>query len=205
MITELDHVLIGVPDLEDGMDWWTSLTGVRPIRGGPHRGLGTHNALVGLGPHLYLELLAPDPEQRAQTPTREQLSRLDGPRPQGWCYACDDAQRTAEELSAEEISSARVPLSRQLPGGETLSWDLIFPSHSLGSAIPFLIDWGRTPRPTESAPTGCQLLEVTPIHPEPTEAQSFLARLGIERRVAEGKQSGLRLLLATERGEISIE
>jgi hypothetical protein len=62
VIIGLDHILIGVPEIGAGIEWWESLTGVRPVSGGAHERLGTHNALAALGPHLYLELLAPDPD-----------------------------------------------------------------------------------------------------------------------------------------------
>jgi len=205
VITELDHLLIGVPDLDEAIEWWASLTGVRPVYGGAHEGLGTRNALTALGPHLYLELLAPDPDQAVESALREDLTRLDRPRSRGWCYACDDAQTTVEELSIQNIQSARVPLSRQIPNGETLSWSLVFPSHSLGPVVPFLIDWGSTPRPVENAPQGCRLIELTPMHPTPDLAQTFLDRIGIPTTVQFGSKSGLRFRFETPRGEIQIE
>ena len=59
----LDHLILGVRDLDRGIDELENLTGVRASRGGRHQGLGTHNALISLGIRTYLEILAPDPEQ----------------------------------------------------------------------------------------------------------------------------------------------
>src|SRR5689334_25154522 len=63
MITRLDHVVIGVRDLDDAMRQYAQLGfEVRP--GGRHTGLGTHNALIRFGLD-YLELLAIDDEVEA--------------------------------------------------------------------------------------------------------------------------------------------
>jgi len=56
MITRLDHVVIGVRDLDEAMQAFQQLGfDVRP--GGRHTGRGTHNALIRFGLD-YLELLA---------------------------------------------------------------------------------------------------------------------------------------------------
>jgi catechol 2,3-dioxygenase-like lactoylglutathione lyase family enzyme len=44
----IDHVVLAVPDLADGVAWFQRLTGVRPVMGGSHINLGTANYLVGL-------------------------------------------------------------------------------------------------------------------------------------------------------------
>src|SRR4030095_11809722 len=56
MITRLDHVVIGVRDLDEAIQAFQQLGfEVRP--GGRHTGRGTHNALIRFGLD-YLELLA---------------------------------------------------------------------------------------------------------------------------------------------------
>jgi len=44
----IDHVVLAVPDLADGVAGFQRLTGVRPVMGGSHINLGTANYLVGL-------------------------------------------------------------------------------------------------------------------------------------------------------------
>lgn len=71
-----DHIVFAVPDLAGGVAGFERLTGVRPVRGGSHVGLGTANHLVGLGDASYLEIIGPDPDQ--PEPVRPRPFGIDG-------------------------------------------------------------------------------------------------------------------------------
>jgi hypothetical protein len=58
----IDHLILGVDDLDRGMSEFARRTGVTPIKGGVHPGKGTQNALVSLGSMQYIEILAPSRE-----------------------------------------------------------------------------------------------------------------------------------------------
>ena len=72
----LDHIVLAAPDLDEAKDAFDAQTGVMPIDGGPHEGLGTRNALVSFGDGTYLEIIAPDPEQPLQGTRGERLARM---------------------------------------------------------------------------------------------------------------------------------
>jgi catechol 2,3-dioxygenase-like lactoylglutathione lyase family enzyme len=56
MLTRIDHVMIGVPSLEQGIDAYTCI-GFNIYPGGAHPGKGTHNAIAFHGED-YLELVS---------------------------------------------------------------------------------------------------------------------------------------------------
>jgi catechol 2,3-dioxygenase-like lactoylglutathione lyase family enzyme len=56
MLTRIDHVMICVPDLQQGIDAYTRL-GFNISPGGVHPGQGTHNA-IAFHEEDYLELLS---------------------------------------------------------------------------------------------------------------------------------------------------
>jgi hypothetical protein len=59
----VDHVIYAAPNVDSASSQFARDYGVMPSPGGRHLGYGTRNALVGLGPHTYLELVGIDEEQ----------------------------------------------------------------------------------------------------------------------------------------------
>ena len=87
--SELDHLVVASADLDQGVDWIERQLGVRPQPGGQHVAMGTHNALLKLGPRAYLEVIAIDPD--GAPPARPRWFALDEPAMQiasrGWTVA----------------------------------------------------------------------------------------------------------------------
>ena len=72
---ELDHLIVAARTLDEGSDWIEERLGVRPVPGGKHDFMGTHNRLLGLGERVYLEVIAIDPD--APKPARARWMSLD--------------------------------------------------------------------------------------------------------------------------------
>jgi catechol 2,3-dioxygenase-like lactoylglutathione lyase family enzyme len=188
----LDHLVYATPDLEESVRLIAKLTGVRPVEGGPHPGLGTRNHLLGLGELRYLEIIGPDPEQpRPERPRPFGIDELAEPRLAAWAVrAADIEARVARSRTLGYDPGPIEPLSRRTPDGEELRWRLTYPYEPV---VPFLIDWGRTPHPARKLPV-VPLTAFAGRHPRPAEARSRLSALGVDLEVREGEQ-GLTAVL----------
>lgn len=152
---QLDHLVIGCRDLDQGSRWVRERLGVGLEPGGRHALMGTHNRLLNLGQRVYLEVIAIDPDATGPQ---------DGRRP--W-FDLGDAGLQAQLLRSAALIHAvyRVAdLEAALaawgdPGFEcvqasrgALSWRIAVRAD--GRRVPgrpTLIEWGEV-HPTDSLP-----------------------------------------------------
>lgn len=202
---QVDHVVLGVPDLRTGVHELAERLGVAPVNGGRHDGRGTHNALLGLGGQSYLEVIAFDPEQpRPSGPAPFGLDALNGPRLAGWAVRPDDIDARAERSRRRGYDPGPVvDMTRQRPDGVRLAWRLTRePPRPAGLLVPFLIDWGETEHPSRTSPQGVTLVELRGEHPDPASVRPALDALGVELPLDEGPEPALVARLMTLRGEV---
>ena len=203
----VDHLVWGGPDLDREIDRLERLTGIRARLGGRHPGEGTRNALIRLGPAMYLELIGPDPSQE---PPREPrwfgLDVLTSPRLIAWA-----AKSTDLEHRAAAARNAGAPLGevrtgrRELRSGQVLAWQLTYPQVQEGIAlVPFLIDWGESSHPAESAPGGIRLVDLRAEHPDPAATIKHLQNLGLALEVLRGPTPALIAALDTPLGRVEL-
>jgi hypothetical protein len=201
----VDHLLLGVSDLDEGIAWIEKVTGVRAVIGGSHPGRGTRNALLALGRRQYLEIIAPDPAQPQIEERFASLRRLTAPRLITWAAATKDISRVAQQAkSAGYQLAGPFDGSRARPDGKILRWKTLGVSNELGSVIPFFIQWGAgVIHPAEDSPAGGQLVSFVLQHPEPERVREMLRKLGFTAEVA-GGEAGLKAVLKTPRGKVEL-
>src|SRR4028119_1506954 len=90
-VAVLDHVIVGVADLDEGIAAFTAATGVQPVRGGQHPGRGTENALVSLGDDVYLEIIAAQRGASGDDAMVRSLKMLERPTALGWALSVKNA------------------------------------------------------------------------------------------------------------------
>jgi hypothetical protein len=179
MTSWIDHLVYGAPTLDGAVNDLAARLGVRAEPGGQHLGLGTHNALLALGPRTYLELIAPDPEQPPPpNPRPFGLDTLTGPRLVGWAVGCDDLdQAIARSRATGYDPGDAIELTRAAPNGTTVRWRLTLNAIG-GGPVPFLISWGDNRHPATSAPGGLTLEALEIGHPDPPSLVETLHALG---------------------------
>ena len=205
----VDHLLLGVSDLERGIAWVEERTGVKAVIGGVHPGRGTRNALISLGAKQYLEIIAPDPAQTTYT-FQIDVRSLTEPRLVTWAAATSDIEAVARDgRAAGRNVFGPSDGSRARPDGRMLRWrSLGMPSTlAIGvvEPIPFFIQWAAdSVHPAQDSPKGCTLTAFQLTHPNPAAVLETLKAVGIEAEVASGASASLTATLSTPKGGVEL-
>ena len=200
-MSKLDHLMYAVPDLELGMQQIHELTGIKPIMGGSHPGVGTRNALLSFSADQYLEIIAPDPEQNLAGTTGELLARNPNSGLRAWAVASDDLAAVQDAAATQNVAARDIiNMARTTPDGVALAWQLLFLNEP---HWPFFIDWQNSPHPALTAPQGCQLSNFVVTTPEPQQYAALLAKLDLQVEVKEGT-FGFSAKLTTPNGVVEL-
>ena len=206
MLFKLDHVLWGAPDLDAGVRHIAALTGVDPVVGGSHPGMGTRNCLISLGSGVFFEIISPDPAQHDHGPRAAAIAGM--PRPGLLTYAVqtDDIGAACAAAEAAGLTvTHRTPMTRTRPDGVTLAWTVAQFSHpDFGPTIPFAIDWQGSPHPSTTTPTGCTLKSLSVLHPHSDRLREIYHSLGLEIVVQAALAPGFCAVLDTPHGEVCL-
>jgi hypothetical protein len=207
---EIDHLVFASRHLEEGIAHIEALTGVRARAGGPHPGIGTHNALLGFDGASYFEIIAVDPDQ-PRPPHPRPFGLDDGPSRRLAGFAVHPSGGETLESVADTMRSAGwdpgpvAGMRRTTPEGKQIGWRLTRPPGPVrpgDGVLPFVIDWGDTPSPALSAPPMGRLEALQASHPD-AAVRAVLRALDLGLEVVEGPP-GLTATVRTARGRVRL-
>ena len=207
---EIDHLVVAAATLAQGCDYIQSGLGVRPQPGGKHATMGTHNAVLGLGPQTYLEVIAIDPD--APAPPRPRWFDLDEVRMKA---SLAEGPRLVHFAARTRDIAGAVAHARHEPGrihevarGD-FRWKITIPDdgHLPGAGlIPTLIEW-ESEHPSARLPdSGLRIAALAGEHPEPAPVRTALAALGLSDtlKVTFGRYPRLAAMVRTPRGLVTL-
>jgi hypothetical protein len=205
MQTGLDHIILGIDDLDRGVAWVEQQTGVRATFGGVHPGRGTRNALLELGSDCYLEIMAPDPLQSAPT-WFSQIITLPEPKLIAWAAHASDLSTLARSAVAAGFRiDGPHDGARSRPDGKILNWRLFHLRDDRGGLLPFFIEWGRDSiHPAADAPSGCRLEHFQLQSPASSELERACRSLALDIIVEPGEKPRMLARIASPKGLVEI-
>lgn len=201
---KLDHFVYAVPDLDVAIRRFELDTGVKPLYGGRHLLLGTHNALVALDDGVYFELVAADPG--ATEIKLPMLKQLKEPSLIAWAVQCDGLEELEHSLATAPAKLGPVGRgSRVCSDGSKLNYKhaaLVVDDKELLAALPFVVDWLDSAHPSQTSPQGCRLRSFEIHHPHEKGIESVLNALGAtdKCKIVAAAVQELRLEIETPRG-----
>jgi hypothetical protein len=201
MAMRIDHLVWYTSDLAQGRRHFASGMDCEPLYGGEHPGEGTANAVLGLGPETYLEILGRDVNQ-AESSLDPEVRALAGEGLYHWAVGgVDLAALTARAARAGLAGGALVPGGRLKPDGSRLDWLCWgLHGHDFGALVPFFIDWRGSQHPAEAAPRGGRLAGLELHTPRATELQAIFDSLGLDIAVVYGAEPQVVAVLESGKG-----
>ena len=192
----VDHIMIGVPNLETGMAAFEKATGVKPVRGGVHPGRGTQNALVSLGDGTYLELIAPQAQPDAMTDRVKELRSLTSATLLTWAERISDVSAARKKLeSAGFTLTPPMPGARNTPAGGHLQWTTFEIATPKIDAAPFFINWKTQQHPSKTSPSECTMRTFEIADPKAAALNDLLRVTGMSLRAKRADATRMRLVL----------
>jgi hypothetical protein len=208
-VDAVDHLLLGIGDLDKGIAWVKEKTGLAAVVGGVHPGIGTRNALLALGGRRYLEIIAPDPAQSTYSFSAD-VRQLESPRLVMWAARATEIDTFAESLkdTGLQVFGPRDG-SRARPDGKTLRWKAMAIGHphrdGLVDPIPFFIEWAAdSPHPAEDSPKGCVLESLSFAHLQAEAVTKTFRSLDITANVTVAPEAKMTAVIRTPKGTIEL-
>jgi hypothetical protein len=207
LAVQLDHLMWGAPSLAAGVREVERRFGVAPAPGGVHPGLGTANALLGLGDDVYLEVIAPDPAQQSDGNMGGRLAALKRQGLITWAVRTVDLEAVAARARGAGFATrGPVATERRAPDGSLLAWELLFVGdHPFGALLPFFIDWHDTPHPALTNPAGGRLERLEIRARDAGSLNRAFAALGMPFEADPATGEGLLATIGSPAGEVLLE
>ena len=208
-VNAVDHLLLGVNDLDRGIAWVEQRTGVKAVIGGVHPGRGTRNALLALGRQRYLEIIAPDPAQSTYN-FQIDVRQLAEPRLINWAAVTNEIDVVAARVRRGGLEVfGPMDGSRRTPSGSTLRWKSLGIASQLGGnsiePMPFFIQWAPdTTHPSQDSPSGCELQSMQLDHTNSQTLAGAFETLGISAKITQNSSVRITASIRTPKGIVEI-
>ena len=208
LISTIDHLVVTAPSRALGVEYVSERLGVKLVEGGVHPRMGSHNSLLRLNDHIYLEVIAIDPG--SDPPTHPRWFELD-----------QDADAAQTQLATWICRTSDIRQARQQmpydPGPITpmsrgsLEWLITIPqdgSLAMQGAAPSMIEW-KDQHPVDSMPaSGCELRSLDLNHAAASLLRNWLQGIGFQGplKINEGSSGtfGISAEIETPKGIVRL-
>ena len=178
LISTIDHLVVTAPSRALGVEYVSDRLGVKLVEGGVRPRMSTHNSLLRLNDHIYLEVIAIAPDSDPPTHPRwfelDQDANAAQPRLATWICRTSDIRQVVQQMPHDP--GPITPMSRG-----SLEWLITIPqdgSLAMEGAAPSMIEW-KDQHPVDSMPaSGCELRSLELNHSAASLLRNWLQGIG---------------------------
>lgn len=170
MNTQLDHIVIGAANLQQGVDYIHERFGIEMPVGGEHPLMGTHNHLMQLGDNTFFEIIAINPQ--APAPQSPRWYGLDDP---SICAQLQQQPRLLtwvvnHPLIDSLLANTAFNFGKVIPISRgNLNWLFAVPDDGrilAAGLLPYVMQWQTDGHPAQNmTDLGCRLRRIRLYHP----------------------------------------
>jgi hypothetical protein len=219
-VCQVDHLVVAAQTLEQGAAWCESTLFVKPVAGGRHPLMGTHNLLLKIGsqqfPRAYLEIIAID--SAAADPRRKRWFDLDDPelregireKPRLVHFVARSERAHVAISALDSLGIDRGPMlaaQRDTPDG-LLEWKISVRGDGqrlFYGALPSLVEWGALHAADALPDSGVRLLSMTATHPRPDDLFTAYRAIHLDEVDVDAGPPSVSARLMTPLGEVTLD
>ncbi|MBT29193.1 MAG: hypothetical protein CMO01_05985 [Thalassobius sp.] len=204
---KIDHIILAINALDLGIEKFEELTGLHAEYGGDHSNSFTHNAIVSLNKHTYIEILAPKKGLDSIPDFFKDFHEL---KPIGFAISISEIELLEKSLKNLGFSTQGVEdWSRKKTNGDKLKWKLLQVEKPDINVNPFFIKWSEeTGHPTSEINVYTKLEELELITPFNIEINQILASINSKVDLLEIKDGNIAqviLSIQSPKGRITFK
>lgn len=205
VLLRIDHIILAIKDLDQGMQQFEEITGLKPVYGGEHPNSDTQNAIIALEDGMYIEILAP---KTGLDSLPAFFQGMDALTPIGFALNTNNMALLHQKLKALQLSTDGIQDgSRTTPNGSQLSWQILMINEPAITMNPFFIDWSpNSEHPSKSENISCELNALHLKSPFSTTIKQILKECSTDIslfKIEEGAETILSLSLSSPKGASS--
>jgi Glyoxalase-like domain len=142
----LDHIVLAVSNLKEGMNQFARMTGITPRVYGTIKGIGVRSARVSFTNEksCFLEIVAPNTKERGPIGDLIKAKGITDLAPFGYAIRTSRAEELASDLQGKKFKyiSDHLTMIGGKNVGKPQTWDTLhLYGHNLGGLCPYLIEW----------------------------------------------------------------
>lgn len=210
----IDHIVLGISDLDTGVEQVEKLTGVRPRFDGRDAKLGTQSAVILLGTDSFLEILAPDPKADPELIDAElkplildKLAGMESLTPFTWAVGSENLERSQWFARRAGSRTSEIEAGMRKRGwGRTVDWTWSRVTRPETRVMPLLVQWSSEgKKPQDYAPEGCSLKQLHLNSRTFKSVHALLATMQIDAEVEANDVESMSFTLECDQGEVNFE
>ncbi|MEM1171307.1 MAG: VOC family protein [Cyanobacteria bacterium P01_H01_bin.35] len=199
----VDHIAVGVKDTEEGVEWITELTGVKPSLVEPEPDQWYWSAALNLGKNCFLEIIGPNQNHKGFQPIKQMLKDFEVPSLFFWYIGTHNFELAKSIIEKYDFRLERIEDISYKRDDDIIDYKRAIIGRGFNSERPCIIQWNSRPKRLDAVKE-CSFKSLALSFPNPKNLNDLFSELQIDLQVKEG-DAQMILTFDSPKGEIVLK